>query len=281
MGIKYLNSYLKRTCKEVLPKITLWKLRGKKVVVDSSIYMYRFAAQEALIEGMYQLTMLLLDHRITPIYVFDGVPPPEKAELIERRRQERIHAENKLAQMERENNLKNLELYKRRSTRIRKSEVDVVKQMLTACGVTWYQASGEADQLCVQLVKSKQAWACMSEDMDMLVYGCERVLRYISIFQKTVVLYSLSDILSKINIPFEDFQKICVLSGTDYAKGSNLYSILNKYEAGQLDVLSKADTKMFQLPSSLSFKMQSTSSMDQTKLQALLKQHGFVFVNET
>ena len=278
MGIKYLNSYLKRKCKGVLPKVTLWDLRGKRVAIDASIYMYRFAAQDALMEGMYQLTMLLLDHRITPLYVFDGAPPPEKAELIKRRQQERRCAEMKLAEMEESNDTKNLNLYKRRSTRLRRSDVGGVKEMLTACGVTWYQASGEADQLCVRLVKTNEAWACMSEDMDMLVYGCDRVLRYVSVFNKTAVMYSLPDILSTLGVSFEDFQKICILSGTDYHKGSNLYSVLNEYESG---TLGDADVTMFQLSETLSYDVYDQSTMDRPKLHAILKRYGFVFVNET
>lgn len=278
MGIKYLNSYLKRKCNTVLPKIELWDLRGKTVVIDASIYMYRFAAQDSLMEGMYQLTMLLLDHRITPIYVFDGAPPPEKAGVIQRRRQDRIRAETKLAEMELTNDTKRIQLYKRRATRIRRSEVDEIKRLLTACGVEWYQAAGEADQLCVHLVTKGTAWACLSEDMDMLVYGCERVLRYLSIFRKTVVLYQLSDILSTLQIPFEDFQQICVRSGTDYQKGENLFSVLTKYESGALD---KVDASPFHIPDSLEYERKGGSSMNRSALHDVLKNHGFVFVNET
>lgn len=278
MGIKYLNSYLKRKCKTVLPKIELWDLRGKTVVIDASIYMYRFAAQDSLIEGMYQLTMLLLDHRITPIYVFDGAPPPEKADVIQRRRQDRIRAETKLAEMELSNDTKRIQLYKRRATRIRRTDVDDIKELLTACGVEWYQAKGEADQLCVHLVKKGRAWACLSEDMDMLVYGCERVLRYLSIFRKTVVLYQLSDILYILQMSFEDFQQICVRSGTDYQKGENLFSVLTKYESGGLE---KVDASPFHIPDSLEYERKESSSMNRNALHAVLKNHGFVFVNET
>lgn len=243
--------------------------------------MYRFAAQDALIEGMYQFTMLLLDHRITPIFVFDGAPPPEKSDLIKHRRRERRRAELKLIEMEKTNDTKNLNLYKRRITRLRRSQVYTVKSMLTACGVTWYQASGEADQLCAKLVRGNHAWACMSEDMDMLVYGCSKVLRYVSILQKTVVLYSLDDILSKLNIPFSDFQKICILSGTDYQKGrSNLYSILTKYDNGEREMLNDADTSMFQLPNNLEYEVSGALKIDRDKLRTILKEHGFVFVNE-
>ena len=39
-------------------------------------------------------------------------------------------------------------------------------------GVSFIDASGEADELCVQLVVKQIAWGCMSEDMDMVVHGC-------------------------------------------------------------------------------------------------------------
>lgn len=281
MGIKYLNSYLKKTCNDVLPKVTFWELRGKRVAIDASIYMYRFAAQDELIEGMYQLTMLLLDHMITPIYVFDGPPPPEKAELIKRRRQERLRAKIKLDKIKNTNNAKNLRLYKRQSTCLRRRDVDSVKEMLTLCGLSWYQASGEADQVCAWLVKTNKVWACMSEDMDMLVYGCERVLRYLSVLHKTVVLYSLPDILSTLGMPFKDFQRICVLSGTDYLKGVNLYSIFAKYKSGQVDVLENANTAMFEIPETIPFDIHNGSKMNRKKLRTKLERHGFVFVNES
>ena len=281
MGIKYLNSYLKRTCCDVLPQIPLWKLRGKKISIDASIYMYRYAADDALMEGMYQMTMLLLDNLITPLYVFDGAPPPEKMDLIKQRSEARIRAKYNLANMEDKMDVKKAKMYKRQSTSIHRRDVDNVKEMLTACGVTWYQASGEADQLCVQLVKNNEAWACMSDDTDMLVYGCERVLRYVSLFNQTVVMYNLPDILANLGIQFADFQKICVLSGTDYRKGKNLYSVITRYSKGDTVFLNDADTTMFKIPSTLSYKVNVGTSSNRHKLRSVLKRHGFVFVNET
>ena len=43
MGIQYLNSYLKKsTKKDSLLKIKLKELFGKTIVIDTSIYLYRF-----------------------------------------------------------------------------------------------------------------------------------------------------------------------------------------------------------------------------------------------
>jgi hypothetical protein len=70
------------------------------------------------------------------------------------------------------------------------------------------------------LVLKKKVWACLSEDMDMFVYGCKRVLRYLSLLNHTVVLYNTKSILEELNLSMKEFREICVLSGTDYNTAS-------------------------------------------------------------
>ena len=69
--------------------------------------------------------------------------------------------------------------------------------MFTFLGITYYTCEGEADLLCCKLVMSGQAWACLSDDMDLFVYGCTRVLRYISLLKGTVLCY---DTVEHLNI---------------------------------------------------------------------------------
>jgi len=52
--------------------------------------------------------------------------------------------------------------------------------------------------------------------MDMFVYGCTRVIRYLSLFNKTAMLYDTKGILEKLRLSQKDLREICVLSGTDY-----------------------------------------------------------------
>jgi 5'-3' exonuclease len=59
-------------------------------------------------------------------------------------------------------------------------------------------------------------WACLSEDMDMFVYGCPRVIRYFSLLNHTAVLYDMKEILEKLNLNQKELREICILSGTDY-----------------------------------------------------------------
>ena len=69
------------------------------------------------------------------------------------------------------------------------------------------------------------AYACLSEDMDMVGYGCPRVLRYFSLVNETVIQYNYRLILKDLNkIDKEDFTTLCVLAGTDYGKfPKNIY----------------------------------------------------------
>jgi len=50
----------------------------------------------------------------------------------------------------------------------------------------------------------------------MFVYGCPIILRYLSLLNRSVVSYNLKLILNELNLSFNDFQDICILSGTDY-----------------------------------------------------------------
>ena len=82
MGIKNLNRFLRVNCPQNIRQISLWDLRGKTIVIDASIYMYRFQTDNSLIEGIYQMVALLEHCKIKPIFVFDGPPPPEKADTL-------------------------------------------------------------------------------------------------------------------------------------------------------------------------------------------------------
>jgi 5'-3' exonuclease len=116
------------------------------------------------------------------------------------------------------------------------ADLENVKKLMDLCGVSYCVAEGEADKLCAKLVLTKTVYACLSEDMDLFVYGCPRVLRYISLLKSSFVLYDFKKILECLQLNMEDFRKICVISGTDYnytatkSKNINLYKTITYYE---------------------------------------------------
>jgi 5'-3' exonuclease len=120
--------------------------------------------------------------------------------------------------------------------RLSTDDIEKVKKLMELCGVSYCVANGEADKLCAKLVLTKTVYACLSEDMDLFVYGCPRVLRYISLLKSSFVMYDFKKILECLQINMENFRKICVISGTDYnytetkSKNINLYKTITYYE---------------------------------------------------
>ena len=242
MGIKYLNRFLQSSCKNSIKKITLMQLSNKKIVIDTSIYMYKFLTDGALLENMYLLIILLRKYNIAPLFVFDGKPPKEKNQLLQQRKENKRIAENKYKELEEniticsEKDKQKLTIemnnLKKDFVRLNHKDIQDVKELIQSMGVSYIEAPGEADILCAKIVNKNLAYACLSEDMDMFVYGCKRVLRYLSLINSTIIFYDLKEILTEINIPFNDFKNICIISGTDYniENNTNLNTTLKYYK---------------------------------------------------
>ena len=227
MGIKRLNQFVRRECPGAIKTVAFADLAGKTVVVDASIYMYRFMADEALLENMYSMITMFQLRGIVPVFIFDGKPPIEKRGILNKRtRMKRIaethynrvkNAMNLIRTPDDEHVLKTL---KRRFIRWQDADFERVKALMQALGVSYVVAPGEADALCAQMVLKHKAHACVSDDTDMFVHGCPRVLRHINLFDETMTMYTMSQILALLEINMTEFRQICVVSGTDYNSGS-------------------------------------------------------------
>ena len=248
MGIKNLNRYLLDTCTEQsIQKKHLKIFQGKTVVIDTSIYLYKYLETNELIENMYLMISIFLYYKITPIFIFDGKPPKEKKEVIQKRKQSKQEAEEKYNILKREmidaQNTEYLEIelnkLKKQFTRVRYEDIDAVKNLMTAYGVQYLEAEGEADKLCAKMVIQNAAWACISDDMDMFVYGCTCVMRHFDINTHTIVYYNLDNILRELDLPLQEFREIMILSGTDY----NINNKISLYKALKFHKEYKASTQ--------------------------------------
>ena len=218
MGPRGLNKFLKNQTIDGMQEINLQELSGKKIVVDTSIYMYRYNTNNELIENFYAMLCIFKKYNIIPLFIFDGKPPPEKYDALIKRRDERKEAENIYNLLAITPNAKPsiLKYYKRKKTTINNKNLLEVKELFDYYGVMYIDALREADELCAYYVLSGQAWACLSDDMDLLMYKCPRIIKYFSILNESAVLYTIDNILRSLNISYDIFMKICILSGTDY-----------------------------------------------------------------
>ena len=325
MGIKHLNRYLRSSCPDMIRCIEMNELSGKKIAVDISIYLYKYESEGLLLENMYLLLSILRYYNIIPIFVFDGKPPVEKNAVIQQRTNTKVDAEleynylkekltSETNEEERQEIIESMDQLKKKIIYITKEKTEKVKELIRFYGATYCEAKGEADEMCAMLVIYKVVWACLSEDMDLFVYGCTRVIRYLSLMNHTCILYYTKGILDHLRLSQCEFRKICILSGTDYniyeKKNMNLFIIMKYYKKyTELDkdakmqsfyewlhitadlyidfVLLEKINKMFTIDKTTKTEVQidhckkikvTTSPINYDGLENILKEEGFLFV---
>lgn len=241
MGIHLLNSFLQSLYNNGSKIMNLSKLSGKKIVIDTSIYMYRFKSMGGLLENMYLMCSIFRYYNIHPLFIFDGKSNSNKEITIQKRKEEKEVAKSEYYKLknkiktasedERDLLEEKMNKLRRRFIKITSEDIENVKYLFNFYGITYIDYEFEADELCAALVIKGHAYACLSEDTDMFAYGCPRILKYISLMNHTVVMYPIGNILNKLNIKFNDFQKLCILSGTDYNfTKKNIFWYYNLYK---------------------------------------------------
>ena len=245
MGVRFLNTLIKRMAPHALKYVSLSQYSGKTIVIDTSIYIHKYLASNSLMESMYFMISQFKYLNITPVFIFDGVAPAEKKGVLNARASVR---ENALEQYNRLDTLlhksdetgepststvsasatysaececpeqirRRMQSLKRRFIRISNFELNELKRLMREFGVEYIESDGESDLLCAYLVKCGFAQACMSDDMDLFLYGCPVVLRHVNIWHSSGVEYTLDTILRDMAVSLHGFQMVCILSGTDY-----------------------------------------------------------------
>ena len=233
MGIRHLLKVIEKNVSNYKKTISLTQLNGKKVAIDTSIYMYQYLTKNALFDEFYLMIQLFLDAGIIPIFIFDGRPHHHKNKTMQMRREHRNKKEEQLKQLN-PSSFKERKRLKKQCLRITQQDTQIVKELLDAMGVMYLDAPYEADELCAKLVLDKSVYACLSDDTDMFVYGCSKILRSLDLFQETVTIYDMSRILRCMKMPQSDFRDMCILSGTDYNDGEHnieyYYKIYSDYK---------------------------------------------------
>jgi len=225
MGVKLLNTFLKTKFSRNIKKVHWEKFQNKKIAVDINNYMYKFLSEQAFESSIIRMCDMFLYYKITPIFVFDGKAPIEKREEIQERK--KIRTETKHLYNKEKNILTEKELIemRRKIVKVTSVETNKAKEIFDLYGFKHINSPSESDILCCKLVKTKKAAACLSEDMDMFVYGCPLILRMYS-NTNYITEYNLYFILNSMMIDITSFKHLCLLGNLK----NNKKNIFNFYE---------------------------------------------------
>lgn len=245
MGIKKLNKFInEKNLINEYPNLEIYLMYNKKpgknavIAIDFWLYAYKFTYSYGnMIIGFWNQAINFLAHRVIPLYVFDGAPPNEKETILSMRQKKKKNIEIKLKEVceaiesDEVNDIRKLEAEKKRLekslVKITKQDILTIKQLFDTLNVPHMTANGEADALCAKLYKEGVITACLSDDMDMLVFGCEKTIKF---SEGKLIEFNLTKILDELELIHDEFIDMCILFGCDYIRTCNKLNYIDAYE---------------------------------------------------
>jgi flap endonuclease-1 len=129
-----------------------------------------------------------------------------------------VHLSSRIASLEKQT---------RRPTR---AMVQDCKDLLELLGVPYIQSPSESDLTLSELTLSRQVDGIISEDTDMLPFGCETFITGFRYDRDFVEEYSLARALEHLSLTREQFVDMCILCGCDYAEKIYKVGVKTAYE---------------------------------------------------
>ncbi|XP_057398837.1 exonuclease 1 isoform X2 [Balaenoptera acutorostrata] len=226
MGIQGLLQFIK----EASEPVHMRKYKGQVVAVDTYCWLHKgaVACAEKLAKGeptdkyvgfCMKFVNMLLSHGIKPILVFDGCTLPSKKEVEKSRRERRQANLLKGKQLLREGKVSEARECFTRSINITHAMAHNVIKAARSQGVDCLVAPYEADAQLAYLNKAGIVQAVITEDSDLLAFGCKKVILKMDQFGNGLevdqarlgMCKQLGDVFTE-----EKFRYMCILSGCDY-----------------------------------------------------------------
>jgi flap endonuclease-1 len=223
-------------------------LTGKCIAIDAYNTMYQFLSiirdrftGEPLrdskgmvtshLSGIFYRTARMLEHRIEPIYVFDGKPPAFKKYTTDARSKVREEARKKWKDAVEKKDYEAVRRYSQQAVRLTTDMIDEAKKLLDAMGIPWVQAPSEGEAQAAAMVRKDQAWSTGSQDWDSLMFATPRFVKNLTITGRRKVprkekyieivpeLIELDSVLKELGIGQDQLIVLGILVGTDYNPG--------------------------------------------------------------
>lgn len=257
MGIKNLSTIIDKYAKSSRKRVHLSQLNGYKVAVDANLYIYKHLyGKNNCIDGIFFMINKFLKFNITPIFIFDGNIPNEKAYTISQRRLNKEKIKNRLLELKTyrefliKNNIKEdgycenkietineeINTLENRLVYVNNDIFDKIKELLKLMNIKYYDnTTCESEQYCSKLCKIGIVDAVVSDDTDTFACGSRYVIRNFTNKDDYVDIYTLDIILTLLELNMEQFIDMCILLGTDYNQRpknlciDDIYRLIKEY----------------------------------------------------
>eukprot|EP01118_Nematostelium_gracile_P012363 TRINITY_DN450_c0_g1_i1.p1 TRINITY_DN450_c0_g1~~TRINITY_DN450_c0_g1_i1.p1 ORF type:complete len:402 (-),score=138.27 TRINITY_DN450_c0_g1_i1:53-1228(-) len=276
MGINGLTKLLGDNTQNCIKENEIKNYFGRKIAVDASMSLYQFliAIQQlgpdsvmstltdasgettAHLQGLFHRTIRMMANGIKPVFVFDGKAPEMKSDELEKRREKRAEAEEKIKTAKETGDDEAVAKYAKRTVRVTSKHNDEAKRLLKLMGIPIVESPGEAEAQCAAMAKAGIVYATGTEDMDSLTLGTPILLRHLTFSEARkmpILEIHLDAALTELGLTFDQFIDLCILLGCDYSKKISgigpvrALEYIRKY--GNLETIIKhLDSTKYQVP---------------------------------
>ncbi len=228
-------------------KISFKDLHDRVIVIDAHNVLYQFISSirqrdgtplknskgemTSHLSGIFHRTANLVESKIRPVYVFDGIPPPLKAKTLEERRKRKELAEKEWQEALEAGDLEKARVKAQQTSRVTDEIINQSKELLKALGIPYIQAPSEGEAQASYMVRKGDAYAVGSQDYDCLLIGTPILIRnltssgrrklpgkeaYTKVHLRQIRLKSS---LKLLGITHKQLVDMAILIGTDFNDG--------------------------------------------------------------
>jgi flap endonuclease-1 len=222
-----------------------WDQLGGTVAIDAYNALYQFLSSirqpdgsplmddegriTSHLSGLLFRTANLVEKNISPVYVFDGMPPVFKEVTLAERRVIRRNAKDLWELSLKKGDEKTARKYAMSSSKVDAFIADSSKELLTALGIPWVQAPEEGEAQSAYMAAAGDVTYTVSQDYDSLLFGAPRLLRNLTVsgkrrmYGKYISIHPerlfLEEILTGLEMTLVELIAVALLIGTDYNSG--------------------------------------------------------------
>lgn len=227
MGITGLLPFVQKSTRPANVK----EFSGKTAAVDTYCWLHKgaFSCAERLVKGektdayvnyCMKMADLLIQSGVRPILVFDGRHLPSKKVTEKKRREQREINRQKAKQFLIEGKIQEARECYQRAVDVTSAMAHEVIKECRRRGIDYIVAPYEADAQLAYLTQCKLADVVITEDSDLILFGCEKVLfkmdraGFGNLYEKSRLGECFGHLADRFT--HEKFRQMCILSGCDY-----------------------------------------------------------------
>ncbi len=125
---------------------------------------------------------------------------------------------------------------RRKTIALSECQIRDIMALLDMFAIPYMALDIEADVICAKLVKYGFVDYCVSNDVDLLAFGCTKIIRNMKFCDDEIVIFDHSKIIDDMELTHDQFIDLCIMMGCDYApriigiKSELALALIKKYK---------------------------------------------------